>query len=117
MRPIIATLAICCAIASPAAAQRNGSYTVVGSGADGSRYEGTLQLQSTGEQTWRLTWRIGGETIQGVAVSQGGTLAVGYVLGRDTGTALYVRQTDGSLAGIWTAGRDGGLGRERLIPR
>lgn len=76
-----------------------------------------MTLQSTGSQTWRVVWRIAGETSSGVGVSERGVFAVGYVLGRDVGTALYTVQSDGSLDGIWTAGTAGGLGRERLVPR
>ena len=104
--------------ATPAAAQRAGGYTVEGSGPNGAdRYAGTLELISTGGQTWRVVWRIAGETIQGIGVSNGRTLSTGYNHGGLIGTALYEVQPNGVLEGIWTSGRDGGLGRERLTPR
>ena len=117
MRLFLSLLAFGCVLATPAAAQRAGTYQVIGSGPDGARYEGTMTLQSTGAQTWRVVWRIAGETSSGVAVSERGVFAVGYVLGRDVGTALYTVQPDGSLDGIWTVGTAGGLGREKLTPR
>ena len=117
MRLALPFLALCCAWAGSAAAQRAGTYQVTGAGPDGAPYEGTVTLQSTGSQTWRVVWRIGGETSFGVGVSERGVFAVGYVLGRDVGTALYNVQPGGSLDGIWTAGTAGGLGRERLVPR
>lgn len=117
MRTLLSAFVLSCLVAAPAAAQRSGTYAVTGTGVDGSRYEGTVQLQATGPQTWRLTWRISGETATGVGVLQGGQLAVGYVSQRETGAALYTVQPDGSLTGIWTQGREGGVGRETLLPR
>ncbi len=103
---------------TPAAAQRAGSYSVEGSGPDpAATYSGTLDLVPTGPQTWRVVWRIGGETIQGIGVSNGRTLTAGYSHGGQIGTAMYDVQANGVLEGIWTSGRDGGLGRERLTPR
>lgn len=104
-------------LAPPAAAQRAGFYAVQGAGADGSRYEGVVQLTPTGPQTWRLSWRIAGETINGIGVSNGKMLSAGYSQGGQTGTALYEVQPNGTLNGIWTSGREGGLGTERLTPR
>lgn len=104
-------------LATPAAAQRAGFYVVEGAGGDGSRYSGTVQFTPTGPQTWRLSWRVGGETINGIGVSNGKILAVGYSQSGTLGTVLYEIAPDGSMQGIWTAGREGGLGTERLTPR
>jgi hypothetical protein len=103
--------------ATPAAAQRSGTYAVTGQGADGSRYEGTAQLQATGPATWRITWRIAGETTTGVGLVIGSMLVVGYVHGRETGAAGYEVMPDGRLSGRWTVGREGGVGNETLLPR
>ncbi|MGX9966956.1 hypothetical protein ACVFYP_26775 [Roseomonas sp. F4] len=104
-------------LASPAAAQRAGAYVVEGSGADGSRYSGAAQITPTGPQTWRVTWRVAGETIEGVGVDNGRVLSVAYIQAGVLGSALYEVQPDGSLAGLWTSGREGGLGRETMSPR
>ncbi|WP_439598498.1 hypothetical protein [Falsiroseomonas sp.] len=100
-----------------AEAQRAGAYVVEGVGADGSRYTGAAQLTPTGPQTWRISWRVGGETIEGVAVDSRGMLSVAYRHGGLLGSALYEVRPDGSLVGIWTSGQEGGLGRETLSPR
>lgn len=102
---------------TPATAQRSGTYAVTGQGPDGSRYEGSAQLQATGPSTWRITWRIGGETMTGVGVMMGSVLVVGYVHGGQTGAAGYEVGPDGRLSGRWTAGREGGVGTETLLPR
>jgi hypothetical protein len=104
-------------LASPAAAQRSGTYAVVGAGSDGARYEGALTLQATGPATWRITWRIGGETITGTALTVGNLLVSGYVHGRQPGVVAYELQPDGRLVGRWTSGTEGGVGTETLFPR
>ncbi|MBY0338598.1 MAG: hypothetical protein K2X11_18430 [Acetobacteraceae bacterium] len=108
---------IACAAAMPAAAQRSGTYAVEGRSAGGERYEGSVQLQATGPQTWRVSWRVAGETSTGVALTVGSLLVVGYVSGREVGTAAYEVMPDGRLIGRWTQGREGGVGTETWLPR
>jgi hypothetical protein len=87
---LVPILALALAGATPAAAQRSGTYAVVGTGAGGGQqYEGAAQLQATGPQTWTLTWRISGETTRGVGMSDGDRLVVGYVSRGATGVAIY----------------------------
>ena len=76
-----------------------------------------MQLQSTGQQTWRVTWRIAGDTTNGVGVLSNGVLAVAYTQGRELGAVAYVVNADGSLSGRFTQGREGGVGTERWLPR
>ncbi len=105
------------ALAGPAAAQKAGTYAVDGTSSDGSRYSGTLQWQSNGSNTWRVTWRIPGQApIVGSAISDGGFIAAGYVLEGAVGVVLYQEQADGTLVGRWTT-RSGGVGTERLRPQ
>ena len=104
-------------LAMPAQAQRSGAYAVEGTAADGTRYTGTLQLQTTGPETWRVTWRIGGETTTGLAITANGMLAVAYNQARDLGVAWYQVSGNGVLEGRWTTGRDGTVGSERWLPR
>ena len=105
------------AFALPAQAQRNGTYNVDGTDMAGAKYQGTVQLQSTGRETWRVTWRIGGETTNGVGVLSNGVLAVGYTHARDIGAVAYIVNADGTLSGRFTQGREGGVGTERWMPR
>jgi hypothetical protein len=103
--------------ALPAAAQRAGAYAVEGRGADGAAYAGAVNLAPSGPQTWRVTWRVGGETARGVGMMVRNVLVVGYVLNGETGVAAYEQQPDGRLLGRWTQGREGGLGTETWLPR
>ncbi|WPB87320.1 hypothetical protein [Sediminicoccus rosea] len=101
----------------PAAAQRSGVYAVEGRGADGTAYQGSATLTATGPQTWRMTWRVAGETTNGIALTVGKLLVIGYVAGRETGVVAYEVMEDGRLVGRWTQGREGGVGTEVLTPR
>ncbi|HYF09093.1 MAG TPA: hypothetical protein VD970_15830 [Acetobacteraceae bacterium] len=100
-----------------AMAQRAGSYAVEGQAPDGSRYEGAAQFQPTGPQTWRVTWRVAGETMSGIGITAGNVLSVAFTMQRELGAAVYEIQPDGTLRGRWTAGPNGGVGSERLLPR
>lgn len=118
MRPTLAAAALLAALSGPALAQQAGTYAVEGQGADGSRYQGTATLASTGNNTWRVTWQVGGDRAQGVGflIPEGPLLVVGYVLGNQIGAAAYAVQPDGSLRGTWTQGQGGGIGTEILTP-
>lgn len=116
MRSIILTCAML-AWAAMAQAQRSGTYAVEGTEAGGSTYTGSVQLTATGPETWRATWRIGGEVTNGVGIGGNGVLAFGYTSQRETGTAIYVMQPNGTVDGRWTAGTAGGVGTERWLPR
>ena len=101
----------------PAAAQRSGVYAVEGRGADGTTYQGSATLTATGPQTWRMSWRVAGETTNGTALTVGNLLVIGYVSGRETGVVAYEVMADGRLVGRWTQGREGSVGTETLSPR
>ncbi|MBR0674411.1 hypothetical protein [Neoroseomonas soli] len=119
MRRTLITAALLATIATPALAQRQGPYSVEGQGADGQRYQGSVMLQPTGQNTWRVTWRVGSDTADGVGllIPEGPLLVVGYVMaGREIGVAAYAVQPDGSLQGTWTQGTGGGVGTEVMTP-
>lgn len=118
MRRILVAVALLAGLVPPALAQRAGTYSVEGQGADGSRYDGTATLAPLGQNTWRVTWRVGGDTAQGVAIliPQGPLLVVGYTLAGETGVAAYAVQADGRLLGTWTQGQGGGIGTEVMTP-
>lgn len=96
---------------------RSGTYAVQGRDSGGQNYEGTAQIQATGPNTWRVTWRVAGETAQGVGITVGDAFVVGYLSGRETGVVIYGPEPNGNLTGIWTQGPDGGIGAETLMQR
>lgn len=118
MRHLLLTTALLAGLAAPAMAQQAGTYAVEGQGADGSRYTGSATLAQTGQNTWRVTWRVGGDTAQGVGIliPEGPLLVVGYTMAGQTGVAAYAVEPDGRLMGTWTQGQGGGLGTEVMTP-
>lgn len=96
---------------------RSGTYAVQGRDAAGTNYQGSLQLQASGPQTWRVTWSVGGETANGIGLIVGDALIVGYLSGREIGVVAYGLEPNGNLTGIWTQGPNGGVGAETLMPR
>ena len=117
LRTILAA-GLATSLALPATAQQAGRYDVQGSAAGGQAYRGTAELQPTGPDTWRITWRIANDTGQGfgLVLPDRRTLAIGYVFGGQTGAIAYSIEADGSLRGIWTMGPGGGVGTEVLTP-
>nr|WP_314073864.1 hypothetical protein [uncultured Roseococcus sp.] len=116
--PRIALIALCLTLSAPAAwAQRAGAYAVDGRSASGEAYAGAVNLSPTGPQTWRVVWRVGGETARGIGMMARGVLVVGYVMNGETGVAAFEPHSDGRLVGRWTQGREGGLGSEVWLPR
>ena len=59
---------------------RPGNYLVQGRAPDGQTYEGEAQIQSSGPNTWRVAWRVAGTMAQGVGLTVGDALVVGYVI-------------------------------------
>ncbi|MBR0656615.1 hypothetical protein [Plastoroseomonas arctica] len=102
---------------APAPLIRSGTYAVQGTAPDGTAYEGALELQATGPQSWRLTWRIAGDTTIGAGLSVGDRLVFGYRSEGEVGTGFYEPQSDGRITGRWTQGAQGGVGTEVLSPR
>lgn len=98
-----------------AAAQRAGTYALAGSNPDGSPYSGTVELAHGPNATWRITWRIAEQELEGIALEQGGVLAGAYLLGGEPGVVAWRVLPDGTLRGTWTV--DGGVGTETLTPK
>jgi hypothetical protein len=85
-----------------------GSYKVEGKNADGSDYAGTVEIAKQGKG-YHLSWEVGSSSYEG-----NGTLA-GNLLTVDWGSStpvVYALGSDGSLAGLWDAGK----GEETLTP-
>ncbi len=117
MKRILLAAGLAAFLVAPATAQRSGTYVAEGVTPAGARYEGAVQLQATGPQTWRITWTILGHVTSGVGLTGGPLLLVGYMSDGQPGTGVYEPQPDGRLVGRWTQGVQGGVGTETLTPR
>ncbi len=96
---------------SAAMAQMTGQYKVSGENPDGSTYRGAAQVEKTGD-TYKVTWKISGETFIGTGIGSPEAIAVGYRSGSQTGIALIGK--DGESYGVvWTYLNGRKLGTEK----
>ena len=96
-----------------AVAQGPGQYTI--SGVDPrsrESYSGTAQLTKTGEDTWRIVWRIGGQTWNGHGLGDGKVLAVNYSGQGASGVFLMIGKEGGGYEAVWSYTGDTKLGSE-----
>jgi len=114
---ILRILTLLLLVASPAMAQRSGMYDVSGRNPDGSEYVGTLQLQQVGLSSFRISWTIAGNVIEGAGMVSGLMLGVVFQLGEQTGMGMYELRPNGELVGTWTILGSQATGQETLRPR
>ncbi len=99
------TLAI---VASAALADITGSYFAYGRNADGSAYDGTVQITQNADGTYLVSWSVG-TAYSGTGLLQGQVLTVEWGANYP---AVYVVMPDGELHGTWADGE----GLELLSP-
>ena len=116
---ILAVMAALAVYHAPLAfAQRSGLYDISGTNPDGSLYNGTLSLSQVGGTSFRLTWTVGTNAIEGVGMVSGLTLAVVFSLGENqTAMGMYELRPSGELSGIWTVIGSQATGTEIARPR
>ena len=85
-----------------------GSYRVDGKNADGSGYQGNVEITGQGKD-YHLSWQVGSSSYEGDGKLAGNLLTVDW--GSST-PVVYALKPDGSLAGLWDAGK----GEETLTP-
>jgi hypothetical protein len=89
---IVGCLALLIAFAGPASAQGPGDYVVKGKEASGNSYSGSASLTQTGENTWRIVWRIGSQTWNGFGIGDGKVIAANFSGHGRTGVMLLVTE-------------------------
>lgn len=95
-----------------------GTYTVNGTGADGKTYQGEVVVTKR-DEVYQMSWKIGEENYDGVAVQSGNTLAAAYTTGTDgkgCGTVVYKINDDNSLEGKWGEWGVNSTGTEKAVP-
>jgi hypothetical protein len=85
-----------------------GTYKVEGKNADGSAYEGTVEIERQGK-SYHLSWAVGSSSYEGTGKLAGNLLTVDW--GSST-PVVYALGKDGGLIGLWDAGK----GEETLTP-
>lgn len=105
-------------LASEAFARGPGTYTVKGTNPGGrGGYAGTASLVQTGENTWRLTWRIGNQSWTGWGIGDGQVIAVNYVSGGTSGVILMIGTETGGYKAIWANSGSTDVGAEEWEQR
>lgn len=98
-----------------AAFAQAGNYNVRGDGPGGA-YTGTVTVEANG-QTWKVRWRIGATTYEGVGVLHNNVLSIGYESRSVTGVqVMRPVQRGGGWEGVWATVRTGQPGTEVWAP-
>ncbi|MCU0887941.1 MAG: hypothetical protein MUF65_08895 [Rubritepida sp.] len=117
MKSLVLAVLLVLGLALPAAAQRSGLYDVSGTNLDGSEYSGTMQLTQIGAASFRVTWSIGGDVIEGVGMVSGLTFVTAFNSGDQTGLGIYEIKPGDILEGKWTLVGAFNTGQETARPR
>lgn len=95
-----------------------GTYSVNGTGVDSKSYKGELVITKQGE-VHQMSWKVGADSYDGVAVQSGNTLAAAYATGTDgkgCGAVIYKINDDNSLKGKWGEWGVNEIGTETAAP-
>jgi hypothetical protein len=102
-RSLIAAAAAAFLLPAAASAQGPGQYRIKGVDArTKAAYSGTAQLSNTGNETWRIVWRIGSQTWNGHGIGDGKVLAVNYSGQGVTGIFLMIARGNGGYEAVWS---------------
>jgi caspase domain-containing protein len=89
--------------ASSSVRSPGGRYNVDGRNPNGSRYRGTVNITPIADH-YRFDWKVGSQSYYGDGTMDGNVLVVNW--GSAT-PVIYAIAEDGSLKGLWDAGRAG----------
>jgi hypothetical protein len=94
-----------------------GTYAVSGAGADGKNYQGEVVLTKR-DAVYQMSWEVGAENYDGVAVQNGNKLAAAYTTGtngKGCGAVVYKINADNSLDGTWGEWGVNSSGTEKAV--
>ncbi len=94
-----------------ALADITGGYFAYGRNADGTAYDGTVQIRANADGTYAVDWTVG-TVYSGVGTLNGDVFVVQW---GSTDPAFYIVMPDGDLHGTW--GDGAGLELLRRTPR
>jgi hypothetical protein len=95
-----------------------GTYLVSGTSADGKTYQGEVVVTNR-DDVYQMSWKLGAESYDGIAVRSGKTLAAAFTTGtngRGCGAIIYQRDADNSLDGKWGEWGVNSSGTEKAVP-
>lgn len=104
---------------APAPKDISGNYEISGANeTGGGNYKGTLDVTKR-DEVYQMSWKVGADSYDGVAVRSGNTLAVAYTAGtngKGCGAIVYKINADNSLEGIWGEWGVNSTGTEKAVP-
>ena len=91
------------AVSTSALARGPGGYAVKGKeGGSNATYSGSATLTQIGKDTWRISWRIGGQTWTGYGIGDGKFIALNFSGNGQSGVMLLVAKGGGSgYEAVW----------------
>jgi hypothetical protein len=90
-------------------------YSAAGTNPDGSKYTGTVAVQTLSNTTFAIQWTIGGALYKGFGMRRNDALAATYTINGEPGLIIY--KVDGNeLDGLWSVRGENGSGSEHLTP-
>jgi hypothetical protein len=95
-----------------------GTYAVNGTGVDGKTYQGEVVVTKR-DAVYQMSWKIGAENYDGIAVQSGNTMAAAYTTGTNgsgCGAVVYKINADNSLDGKWGEWGVNSVGTEKAVP-
>ena len=95
-----------------------GTYAVSGASVDGKNYQGEVVVTKR-DAVYQMSWKVGAENYDGVAVQSGNTLAAAFTTGTDgkgCGAIVYKINADNSLDGKWGEWGVNSSGTEKDVP-
>jgi hypothetical protein len=78
-----------------------GKYRIEGMNPSGKPYSGTLTVTPRGQQ-YQFAWQTGPESFSGTGTREGNVMIVNW---GSTMPMIYALNVDGTLSGLWDAGR------------
>ena len=94
-----------------------GTYSVNGTGIDGKTYQGEMDVTKR-DAVYQLSWTIGSESYDGIALKNGNTVSAAYTTGtngKGCGAVIYKINPDGSLDGTWGEWGVNSAGTEKAV--
>lgn len=95
-----------------------GTYAVSGASADGQNYQGEVVVTKR-DAVYQMSWKVGAENYDGVAVQSGNILTAAFTTGTDgrgCGAIVYNINADNSLDGKWGEWGVNSSGTEKVVP-
>jgi len=91
-------------------------YKAVGKNPDGSKYDGTVDINVISDTTFSIVWKIDGAVYKGFGMRMNESLAATYTLDGEPGLVIYKAGDGGTFGGLWAVKGQNGSGSEVLTP-